>query len=413
MCFPVLFPTGHFGKYHPRDVKLSHSEYVKSRLLNKDSRFRKDPQYVFYLLWQKEMRELSAGVYNVLKCTKSRPMSVSSLLNRVDNSDEGLEANLCTMLQSVRGTKQYWFIRQSELRCMIRGWGSPTIFLTLSCAEYESPDITAYLRKVNHVPSSYNIGKLCTEDPISVSRKFSLKFHAFFNTVVVKGAVLGTVDHFYWKKEYQARGAPHYHILLWIRDAPVIGHDDPEKILEWIDERITYHIPDEKNNPDLHRFVTRYQMHKCSAYCKRRRNCGSTFITRCRFGFPRQVCESAILNCLEDSLKSRQKIYQLTRSDLEVRVNDYNPLVLMLWKANMDIQFVAESSLTLAHYVSGYVTKAERSNMQEVWQEVSENHSIYGRLWNFGIRNYVLESVVCMRLVIYCLVITSVKNLSQ
>ena len=59
----------------------------------------------------------------------------------------------------------------------------------------------------------------------------------------------------------------------------------------------------------------------------------------------------------------------------------------MLWKANMDIQFVAESSLALAHYVSGYVTKAERSNMQEVWQEVSENHSIYGRLWSFGIRS--------------------------
>ncbi len=40
------------------------------------------------------------------------------------------------------------------------------------------------------------------------------------------------------------------------------------------------------------------------------------------------------------------------------------PLLLMLWKANIDIQFVAESSLALAHYVSGYVTKAERSNMQ-------------------------------------------------
>ena len=118
--------------------------------------------------------------------------------------------------------------------------------------EYESPDITAYLRKVNHVPSSYNIGKLCTEDPILVSRKFSLKLRAFFNTAIVKGAVLGTVDHFYWKKEYQARGAPPYHILLWIQDAPVIGHDDPENILEWIDERITCHIPDEKNNPVAH-----------------------------------------------------------------------------------------------------------------------------------------------------------------
>ena len=387
MCFPVLFPTGEFGEYHPR-AKLSHSEYIKSRLLNKDSRFRKDPQYVFYLLWQKEMRELSAGVYNLLKSTRRQHMSVRSLLDRVETSDEHLEANLCTMLQSVRGTKQYWFVRQSELKCMVREWGSPTLFLTFSCAEYESPDIANYLRSVNNVSSSYNIGKLCTEDPISVSRKFSLKFHAFFNTVLKKGEVLGKVDHFYWKKEYQARGAPHYHVLLWIRDAPVIGQDDPDKVLSWIQERITCQIPDKETSPELHRLVTRYQMHKCSAYCKRKRKCSSgAFITRCRFGFPRQECESAKLNSVSDSLRSRKKIYQLPRGDTEVRVNDYNPLLLMLWQANIDIQFVAESSLALAHYVSGYVTKAERSNMQEIWQEVSENKSVYSRLWSFGVRS--------------------------
>ena len=65
----------------------------------------------------------------------------------------------------------------------------------------------------------------------------------------------------------------------------------------------------------------------------------------------------------------------------------YNPLLLMLWKANINVQFVAESSLALAHYVSGYVTKAERSNMQEIWQEVRENRSVYSRLWSFGIRS--------------------------
>ena len=30
MCFPSLFPTGKFGEHHPRAVKLSHSEYIKS-----------------------------------------------------------------------------------------------------------------------------------------------------------------------------------------------------------------------------------------------------------------------------------------------------------------------------------------------------------------------------------------------
>ena len=56
---------------------------------------------------------------------------------------------------------------------------------------------------------------------------------------------LVNVDHFYWKKEYQAHGAPHYHVLLWVNDAPVIGKHDPDRVLAWIQERITNcHIPD-------------------------------------------------------------------------------------------------------------------------------------------------------------------------
>ena len=92
-------------------------------------------------------------------------------------------------------------------------------------------------------------------------------------------------------------------------------------------------------------------------------------------------------------MKKIQKMYHITRTEGEVRVNDYNPLLLLLWKANMDIQFVSESSLALAHYVTGYVTKAERSNMSEVWQEVSESKTIYGRLWSFDLR--MLRSREC------------------
>ena len=100
MCFPVLFPNGQFGKYHDREVSLSHSEYVKSRLYNRDTRFRKDSQYVFYLLHEKEMREIATGVCNLLKRTKSRPMSVDQLLSKVQSSDEHLESNLSTILQT-------------------------------------------------------------------------------------------------------------------------------------------------------------------------------------------------------------------------------------------------------------------------------------------------------------------------
>ena len=138
------------------------------------------------------MREIAAGVYYVLKSTQQHTMPVGEFMDRLSSTDQEVEANLSTVFQSVRGSKQYWFQRHSEVKCMVREYGSPTLFLTLSCAEYHS------LRKVNDVSDSYPIGKLCTEDPVSVSRKFSQKFHDFFQTVILKGQLLGPVAHHFW-----------------------------------------------------------------------------------------------------------------------------------------------------------------------------------------------------------------------
>ena len=80
LCFPTLFPTGRFGESHPRDNAISVSEFAKS---HQDSRLRKDDQYVFYLLWQKEMREISAGVYNLLKSTRQHAMPVGEFVDSV------------------------------------------------------------------------------------------------------------------------------------------------------------------------------------------------------------------------------------------------------------------------------------------------------------------------------------------
>uniref|UniRef100_A0A1X7UBH0 Helitron helicase-like domain-containing protein n=1 Tax=Amphimedon queenslandica TaxID=400682 RepID=A0A1X7UBH0_AMPQE len=91
------------------------------------------------------------------------------------------------MLAPIRGTNQYWFRVKGEVKAMIAEYGLPTLFLTLSGAEYDSADIAQYLRK------------------------------DFFNIVILQRGVLGKVEQYYVKKEYQMRGAPHYHILLWIR----------------------------------------------------------------------------------------------------------------------------------------------------------------------------------------------------
>ena len=277
------------------------------------------------------------------------------------------------MLAPIRGTNQYWFRVKGEVKAMIAEYGSLTLFLTLSCAEYDSADIAQYLRKVNNAPPSYSIARLCTEDPVSVSRQFSDKFKDFFNIVILQR---GKVEQYYVKKEYRMRGAPHYHILPWIENAPVVGIDCPNEVCSFIQDRITCHIPDSNTSPDLNHLVTKYQMHKCSKYCKRNIKVGKTYVSRCRFDFPRPVRDSICINDIENSLKSCNKIYYLKRDEKEVRVNDYNPLLLKLWRANMDLQYIAEKSLSLTEYVTGYVTKAEKSHAQDLWEEVNSCDNI-------------------------------------
>ena len=77
-------------------------------------------------------------------------------------------------------------------------------------------------------------------------------------------------------------------------------------------------------------------------------------------------------------------MYRLPRSP---EVNNYNPLSLMLWKANMDIQYIGESSLAIAQYVTAYMTKAKKRNMQDIWQEVCSHQYLCSKLWSFGVRS--------------------------
>ena len=355
--------------------------------MSEDSPYRLCHAYLFYYLRIKQIKELKGGIFKLLNTVKCPSLTAAQFVDQVKTSGEFLEKRLCTMMNTVRGSNQYWYLRRSEVKRMVAEFGSPTFFLTFSCAEYSSEDIREFLHKVNTVPPSYNTGKLCTEDPVSVSRQFSLKFTEMFNKVLIKGQILGPVREFYYKKEYQARGAPHYHCLIWIANAPVVGESRAEDVTRFIDERVTCNIPSKDTCPQLHEIATRYQLHKCSNYCKKKRKFSkNTFVTKCKFGFPRPVSEETVLKNVQQSMKAEKRIYHLKRSEEEVRVNDYNPLLLLLWKANIDVSFTSECSLALADYVSGYVTKAERGHMQDLWQDILDDRGIYSKLFRIGIR---------------------------
>ncbi len=45
-------------------------------------------------------------------------------------------------------------------------------------------------------------------------------------------------------------------------------------------------------------------------------------------------------------------MYDLPRKSEEARINDYNPLLLLLWKANVDVQYIAETTMALTGYIT-------------------------------------------------------------
>jgi len=55
-------------------------------------------------------------------------------------------------------------------------------------------------------------------------------------------------------------------------------------------------------------------------------------------------------------LKQRSRLYDLPRPDIEIDINDYNPILFIAWEENMDIQFISEKSF-LTYYVTKYMNK--------------------------------------------------------
>ena len=70
-----------------------------------------------------------------------------------------------------------------------------------------------------------------------------------------------------------------------------------------------------------------------------------------------KMTEEEYINAVRSSIKN-ETIFLRRRVD-ERNINNYNPLTLATWQANMDIQFIVNGH-ACASYILDYVTKGER-----------------------------------------------------
>lgn len=392
-CFPDLFCYGKNGQQQTREKKLEAGEFAKALLKSCDPRFRLNSQFLFYLLNQANIRQLSAGIYHKMNITTKTPFLTKAKFEQMLTSGE-LEQNLSTIFQRLRNSQQYWSRYRNDQNCMVSNYGPATFFVTLSPSEYDWQDLKDFLCKFNNIPNekSVSLRKLIAMDPVGTSMYMDLKFKAMLTFLTGSNSPLGRVIHYSWRREYQSRGLQHFHILLWVEGAPIIGKDSSEDISKFINKYISCHVPNKLTFPTLHQRVMRYQSHIHNTYCSRLKKVkGGRTIKVCRFGFSRQVCEQLILRNVAESIHGRRKLtrtrlYNLPRTISEVNINDYNPAILMAWCGNMDIQFIGEKSAALTTYITKYQTKSEKSFASDDFSAFLSNKSIGSNLWNFAMR---------------------------
>lgn len=121
--------------------------------------------------------------------------------------------------------------------------------------------------------------RLIQTDPITCARHFDYSVSTFFKDILLQCKTLGEVIDYLSRIEFQQRGSPHVHIMIWCDNAPQYGRDSEEDVCAYIDRFITCNVPEYEENVELSDLVS-LQMHRHSHTCKKKRE------KKCPFGFP-------------------------------------------------------------------------------------------------------------------------------
>ena len=359
-CFPWLFPysIGTFTKQE--NLQLKH--YCSTRIFHKSLSFAKDTAYVFWLFNNFQLQRLKNAISIALK-KKNISGSYSSklTLNNLRN-DPNITQHAWTMLKPLRGSDGYWQSTRSDLISTFSTIGAPTFFVTFSANDLHWPELYKEIIDLNKLTVTVNELskqdriKLLTENAIIALEHFMTRWQAFFTHIILgPSKILGQIEDYFWRIEMQNRGSPHVHLLLWIANAPNL--DDPAQAVHvpsFIDKYISVDIPDSTRYPVLHKKVTTFQTHTHSFTCQSRKSKNKS---HCRFNFPQPPQSTTCLRFL-DGISAKSHFYLLKRHENASYINAYNPVLLDLWNANMDIQMVG-STLGMAYYLTSYLCKPE------------------------------------------------------
>jgi hypothetical protein len=91
---------------------------------------------------------------------------------------------------------------------------------------------------------------------VTCARHFDYQINEFIKKILLsKTAPLGKIADWFYRVEYQQRGSPYIHMLIWLESALIFGEDFDDDVVEFIDKIITCQKP--SDDTDLLALVNR------------------------------------------------------------------------------------------------------------------------------------------------------------
>lgn len=374
-AFPVLFPYGRGDLNAPRLHKISYRKYFQYLLEYHDGRFANDERFPYYA-FNSVFRWDAINCGNVyVRQHQMEGLTGEDLAEVANNPNHDLAANIMYYGANLRGTRSFWKQRCSELLQMVRQVGLPSVFFTLSAADYHWPDLFRIICP-DRDPASITESqrrRLMHENPATVAWFFEVRSNLFIKEFMCK---FFSVQEYWYRFEWQHRGSPHVHGLFWLQDAPdcsdinSLSDADRQRIVSYFDQMVSAtigsrlvinpaHNPcrlryidviDDARSSDLNRILNAVKRHsRCGPHCLRRKRNTRQFA--CRYGFPIELEENSCL-------RNEQGTWKFIPKRNDQFVQRYNKFVTQIWRGNSDFSPVTSKDAVL-NYIAKYASKGE------------------------------------------------------
>nr|XP_043631589.1 uncharacterized protein LOC122603041 [Erigeron canadensis] len=305
--YPLLFPYGETG-YHPQIPYHKNTGRRKTKR-NTEERLR----------WTRNHQpQLRAELYN----------NICDAVTKGD-TQAAVVGKRIVLQATFTGSPRYMVQYYQDAMALCRTFGNPDLFITFT-ANPKWPEVDAMISLIK--------GQQSYDRSETVTRVFKMKLDLLMEDIMRKN-IFGQCQAGVYTIEFQKRGLPHAHILIWL--GPETKCDTPDQI----DDVISAEMPLESDDPELYEVVTEFMLHgPCGADSP---NASCTEEGKCKKHFPRPFYQETTIDGEGYPVYRRRnnKVF-VQKGKTKIHngfVVPYNRYLLLKYKAHINVEWCNRS----------------------------------------------------------------------